>query len=334
MTVAFAALTVSVSAEVPSTMSYQGRLADSSGNPVADTPHDITFRIYDEGSILLWEEAHTVTTADGLFSVELGSNGTPLTPDVFVSDECWLGIAVDGDPEMTPRTRLSTVPYAFRVGDVRANDIANEAGVAAYVGPSFPMYLEDTTYTVVCSLTIECPASGYVLAVAHSRIATLPLHTTGTASHAVVGLSDNPTSLPGNQDLDFQIDGAAPTGVYSFPYGLTSMFEVGGAGSYTYYYLAYEYPGAAISLADIQFNLVYFPTAYGTVDPVPPPQRTLDNGDLVRSDRSTSIEVDVERAEEESADLRDLERELAAMKARIEAIQRQIDSSIGARRGK
>ena len=323
---------VSVNAEVPSTMNYQGRLTDDSGNPVADVPHNVTFKIYDDTSALWWEESHVVTTTDGFFSVELGSGGSPLTADVFDHGECWMGITVDADPEIGPRTRLNTVPYAFRVGSVKSADILNEPGVAAYVGPSYPEYLDDTVFTVICSLTIDCPASGYVLAVAHGRIATLPQHTFGIASHAVVGISDNSTWLPGNQDLDFQIDSAAPTGAYSVPFGMTSMFEVTAAGSRTYYCLGYEYPGAAISIADVQFNLVYLPTAYGTVDPVPPPQRAAGGDGWVRSDSLIRMEAGAEKTEPRTVDVLQLERELADMKARIELIQRQIDSSIGLRR--
>ena len=317
-------LAASVSAEVPNTMNYQGRLTDSSGNPVADIPHNITFKIYDETSTQRWEESHIVITADGFFSVELGSGGTPLTVGVFDYAECWLGITVDTDSEITPRTQLATVPYAFKVGSVQSLDIVNEPGVAAFSGPNYPLYLDDSTFTVICSLTINCPTEGYVMAVAHSRIATLPQHTTGTNSHATVGISDISTSLPGNQDLDFQIDGAAPSGVYSFPYGVTSMFEVPSAGSYTYYYLAYEYPDCSISVADIQFNLIYFPTAYGTVDPAPPPTKTPDGDGSTRLGGLTKMATDTEPAE--ILDVARLERELAAMKAKIEALQQQIDS--------
>jgi len=312
---------VNVSAEAPGMMNYQGRLTDNAGEPVADVPHDITFRIYDETSTVLWEESHVITTTDGFFSVQLGSNGSPLTPDIFDHAECWLGITVGADPEITPRTRLNTMPYAFRTAHVQALDIANEAGVAAFSGPNYPMYLADSAYTVVCSLTISCPAEGYVMAVAHSRIATLPQHNAGTNSYATVGISDVPTSFPGNQDLDFQIDGAAPSGVYSFPFGLTSMFTVNSAGSYTYYYLGFEYSGQ-ISLADIQFNLVYFPTAYGTVDPVPDPipvaSAIIDIGDASQPDAIT---------EAEAFDAASLRRELADLKSRIEEVERQIKNS-------
>ena len=265
-------LNLTVRAEVPGTMNYQGRLTDAAGLPVANGPHNITFRIYDETSDVLWSELHQVTTTDGFFSVQLGSNGSPLTADIFDHAESWLGITVDTDPEISPRTRLNTVPYAFKTGSVQSGEIIDEPGVAAFSG-AYYVYLEDSAFTVLSSLTITCPSAGYVMAVAHGRIATLPQHTAGTNSYAIVGISDEPNSLPANQDLDFHIPAAAPSGTYSIPFGMTSMFTVPSAGSYTYYYLAFEYSGS-VTVADMQFNLVFFPTAYGTVDPVPDPVPT------------------------------------------------------------
>jgi hypothetical protein len=315
--------TLPINAEVPSLMNYQGRLTDQAGNPVADLPHNVTFKIYDETDTVRWEESHTITTVDGLFTVQLGSNGSPLTADVFNYAECWLGITVDTEPEVTPRTRLNTVPYAFKTGSVRSHDIVNEPGVAAYSG-AYYVYLADLAYTVLCSLTITCPAEGYIMAVAHGRIATLPQHTSGTNSYAVVGISDNSTSLPGNQDLDFYINSSAPSGIYSVPFGMTSMFEVTSAGSYTYYYLAYEYSGS-VTVADMQFNLIYFPTAYGTVDPVPPPAKSPDGDGSIWLDGLKQIITNPEHPESGALDIAQLERELAAMKTKIEAMQQRID---------
>ncbi len=315
------AFIVSVNAEVPTIMNYQGRLTDNTGNPVPDTTHNVIFKIYDETSAIIWEESHTINTADGFFSVQLGSNGSPLTADIFDHSERWLGITVDADSEIMPRTQLNTVPYAFKTGNVQSSDIINEPGVAAFSG-AYYVYLNDQAYTRLCSLSIACPAEGYVMAVAHGRIATLPQHTEGTKSYAIVGISDNPMALPGNQDLDFHIDSAAPSGVYSIPFGMTSMFTVDTAGLYTYYYLAYEYSGS-VSVADMQFNLVYFPTAYGTVDSVPPPVKASNS--ITRLDGFGPIEYKTEDTENEAFDITRLEQELAALKAKIEALQKQIE---------
>ncbi len=60
-----------------------------------------------------WNSATScVTTTAGLFNVVLGSfsslNALPFDQPYF------LGIAVNGDPEMFPRQPLTTSPYAFR----------------------------------------------------------------------------------------------------------------------------------------------------------------------------------------------------------------------------
>jgi hypothetical protein len=311
-------------AEVPSFMNYQGYLTDDAGSPVADSLYNVTFKIYDETNTKLWEESHQIATSDGLFSVKLGSYGSPLNADVFSHSECWLGITVGTDPEISPRTQLNSVPYSFKTGNVQSDDITNESGVAAYSG-AFYVYLNDLDYTTLCSLTINCPSEGYVMAVAHGRIATLPQHAVGTRSYAIVGISDTPNSLPGNQDLDFQIDSAAPSGIYSTPFGMTSMFTIPSAGSYTYYYLAYEYYGS-VSVADMQFNLVYFPTAYGTVDPVPPPVKLTDGdgSNLLHSQTNTTAENG--QMKQEAMDVAQLKLELATLKTRIETLQQRIDS--------
>jgi hypothetical protein len=323
--IAFVFFTEPVDAGVPGTMNYQGRLTCEAGNPAADSVYNVIFRIYDETNAKLWEESHQIATSDGLFSVQLGSNGSPLNADVFNHSECWLGITVGTDPEIVPRTQLNTVPYSFKTGSVQSDDIINESGVAAYSG-AFYVFLNDQDYTTLCSLTINCPAQGYVMAVAHGRIATLPQHSQGTKSYAVVGISDTPNLLPGNQDLDFQIDSAAPSGTYSIPFGMTSMFTVPSAGSYTYYYLAYEYSGS-ISIADMQFNLIYFPTAYGTVDPVPSKMKSSEIDDFLRLDGLPQQEINITQTEPGTLEIDRLKQELTAMKARIEVIQQRIDNS-------
>lgn len=107
----------------PSLVSYQGQLTDGLGNPL-DTTVSITFRIYDaaSGGTLLWEEVQTsVVATDGLFDVTLGSvdpvnNGVDET--LFGSGNRYLAITVGNDPELSPRTRFVTSPYAHRVTTV------------------------------------------------------------------------------------------------------------------------------------------------------------------------------------------------------------------------
>jgi hypothetical protein len=93
---------------------WGGRILSPSGDPL-DTTISITFTIYDDstGGNPLWTETHpSVEITDGLASELLGTyNAMPDT--IFHDPERYLGITVGSDPEIEPRTRLVSAPYAF-----------------------------------------------------------------------------------------------------------------------------------------------------------------------------------------------------------------------------
>ncbi|UCC45507.1 MAG: hypothetical protein JSU65_06200 [Candidatus Zixiibacteriota bacterium] len=108
-------------------ISYQGRLTDDGGGPVTGTP-PVTFAIYAESTgagPALWQESYpSVEVSDGLFNVILGSQAA-LPDTVFNGEDRYLGITVGGDPEILPRTILTSAPgaaYAQKmVGDIATN---------------------------------------------------------------------------------------------------------------------------------------------------------------------------------------------------------------------
>jgi len=101
-------------AQPPHLVNYQGVLADSTGAAL-DGAYDLTFRLYEDSlsSTESWTEEHTgVDVQSGLFNVVLGYE-TPLVADEFVDGGQWLGIEVDGQGELRPRLRITSVPYAL-----------------------------------------------------------------------------------------------------------------------------------------------------------------------------------------------------------------------------
>jgi hypothetical protein len=122
-------LSPSLLAEVPRLINYQGILTDSGGLPINGTP-DLTVRIYADstaGATALWTEPHTgVQVDDGLFNVILGSV-TTIPDSLFEEAERWLGITVGVDPEMTPRMRITSVPWALRA-DVAEYSLSGGTG--------------------------------------------------------------------------------------------------------------------------------------------------------------------------------------------------------------
>ena len=119
------------SATSTSTISYQGRLADSSGNPLTAIAN-MEFRIYDvpAGGVSLWTEMWTgsnaVEVSDGLFNVMLGSINNTLAESVEGHDELYLGITVNTDSEMEPRVQLGSVPFSMQALTVADGSITTE----------------------------------------------------------------------------------------------------------------------------------------------------------------------------------------------------------------
>jgi hypothetical protein len=104
-------------AGVPQTLTHQGRLYDANDKPF-DGTIALVFAIYadENASAALWTETDTVTFDDGYFSVSIGET-TPFTEGLFDGSARYLGIKVGADPEMTPRVKVQSVPYAMVAGD-------------------------------------------------------------------------------------------------------------------------------------------------------------------------------------------------------------------------
>jgi hypothetical protein len=107
---------VAAAATVPQTVGYQGRLFTAANQPI-NAQLSVVFALYSTttDNNLLWTETQSVTFTNGYFSVQLGSV-TPLTSAIFSGAPLFLGAAVDGDTEMTPRIQISSVPYALSAG--------------------------------------------------------------------------------------------------------------------------------------------------------------------------------------------------------------------------
>lgn len=101
---------------VPTRITYQGKLTDSSGVPVPDINHTLVFRIYgfDDGGLPLWSSSPMlVKPSNGLFTVELG----PINPGDLGTIDAWVEVSVNGTN--LPRTRLTSAPYALRAADLK-----------------------------------------------------------------------------------------------------------------------------------------------------------------------------------------------------------------------
>lgn len=100
-------------AGTPLLLTHHGRLTYNDDPVNGGT--DVTFRLYDGSSATSyqWEESMQVICQDGYYTVHLGMS-TPLDPALLIGvDALWLGITVSGADELTPRLRVTAVPYAM-----------------------------------------------------------------------------------------------------------------------------------------------------------------------------------------------------------------------------
>ncbi len=113
-----ASLASVASAQVPGSITHQGRLYDAAQAPVTGSL-DVVFTIYDgpdAAANVVWTETHTITFDEGYFSVGLGTL-TPFDAGVFDGSMRYLGITVGAEPELSPRASVASVPYALVAGD-------------------------------------------------------------------------------------------------------------------------------------------------------------------------------------------------------------------------
>lgn len=154
-------------AQVPRSLSYQGVLADASGNFVPDGTHSLEINLYEAatGGTAIHTETVSVPVVRGLFNAIIGQSGLPSS--ITFNKAYFVGVKVDGSAELTPRTPLSAVPYALRadVATVAEGLAPSVTGVVQTVnGKSGAITLQGSGSTTVSSsgntITISSSGSG------------------------------------------------------------------------------------------------------------------------------------------------------------------------------
>ena len=114
-----------VFAQIPQTVSFQGYLSDSNGEPISDGNYEVTFRLFDsltEGNNV-WEETHSMVITGSLISVRLGSFTSIVLPETGIP---YLEIQIE-DEILTPRQELTSVIYALEAKHTAIADTASFA---------------------------------------------------------------------------------------------------------------------------------------------------------------------------------------------------------------
>ena len=262
-------------AAVPGTLSYQGVLTDGTGAQVADGNYAVTFRLYDvaTGGAALWTETQpAVPVASGLFSALLGSS-TPI--NLAFDRQYYLGITVDASPELSPRTPLSSVPYAMATRTPTPGiATAHYAGSYSVIGNANfgnPIQLVNDV-----SVNVTAPTDGYVVVNATGYVVMVYV-AQGTAEYAVLQVAET-TGLPSfyvnAESGHYQWIGfaSAPNNNYfDWSFGVQRAFPVT-AGTHRYSFCTARYGAYSptqMAIANLNMVATFFPTAVGTVAGVP-----------------------------------------------------------------
>ncbi len=140
-------------AAAPATLNFQARLLNNSGAIVPDGDYNVEFKIYDHvtnggqaqgvcSGNCLWSDTYTggtkVSVKAGYLSVHLGE-GNPL-PTTIWNQQLYLTMRIGGlgspswDTEMTPRIKLTSVPYAFRATTAESADTLVQKTPGGFTG--------------------------------------------------------------------------------------------------------------------------------------------------------------------------------------------------------
>ncbi|MGE0772648.1 MAG: beta strand repeat-containing protein [Cyclobacteriaceae bacterium] len=137
----------SLSAQVPSTISYQGFYTDASGVPINDNAsqsHTVKFDFFrgSETNSAFSRTIENVKVIKGLFSVVIGRNvtaedGTSNTPlsidDIHTSASYSVQVTIDGTV-IGNKVPLTAVPYAMTAGKVSGSNVTGTIDAAQVVG--------------------------------------------------------------------------------------------------------------------------------------------------------------------------------------------------------
>ncbi len=197
------------SAAVSSTINFQARLLTSAGSVVADGQYNVEFKLYSaatstgssQGSCsgdaaCKWVETRTtsdkVRVVNGYMTVNLGSV-TAFASTINWDQEYWLGMNIGGtgsvswDGEMSPRLKLTAVPYAFSAGQLANTNGANRSTLG--------------WATQTASNSILLPNEAGTLCIQNSANCGFLTSTTGDANYVKLQGSTPGTPQTGNLNI-------------------------------------------------------------------------------------------------------------------------------------
>lgn len=160
-------------AAAPQIFTYSGYLVAAGSSAPVTVPTKLTFRFYDNpdtfaSRVLLGSESmsNVVPSADGYFSVVVGTNYVPISGPAFASTfaaPTWMSVEMEAEGEMKPYVQLTSVPSAMSALSVPWSGVTGFTGVTGVTaaGTGNPITV---TGTGTASLAFRTCAADQVLA--------------------------------------------------------------------------------------------------------------------------------------------------------------------------
>jgi hypothetical protein len=192
-----------------------------------------------------------------------------------------------------------------------AAHLPDEPGVASVLQGFGVSFTVTDSWATIISRQITVPGPGYVFAIASAH-ASID-HTYLDAGDMVAGIAESPGGPSTSRWTSCGVGDRVGTGEFYLPLTCHTIYDVGSAGTYEYYFMAVKsiVVDDLIKVYGAQLSLIYVPTSYGTVSTKDTSGATAQN----------AIEVENHRAPEESS-----APTAAALAERLQKLQDEIDN--------
>ncbi len=162
-------------AAVTSMITYQARLADADGNPLANGTYSMKFSIYTTSgspATPIWTAAGTVgtptaisvTVTSSLLTIQLGDDGSgaqnSLSTINWDQATLYLGVTIGSDSEMTPRRRITAVPQALQADNAGQLQGMYASSTASSGSSLFTIHQTQSTGATATRTALEVRSAG------------------------------------------------------------------------------------------------------------------------------------------------------------------------------
>ena len=168
---------------------------------------------------------------------------------------------------------------ALPMGAIGSYEIVDEAGVANSTEGGGADLLGGMQSLAVRSLS--APSDGYMLAMGTVQVA-LEHPGGGVSSTVRVGVTDEYPGYPANQDSYIKVPGNAGSGDYHHTVTVHGLFQMSAGQAKTINLYLNRISGSNGYYRNVQLTLAFFPTAYGTIEPMGAPAMADDEKDLLQ----------------------------------------------------